>query len=1012
MKPWQMQLVVVAVVAAIVGLAIDTDQCRDAWVKYGLSLPACPVGNLRQTATIEVSGVRRGAEGHVFVGALAHYTTKDADAAEMAPVPRFRSLALALVDAKDKATPIAVERWEDADHRRHAKIKLPEVPDGDYRLRATYETSLGKGTLDAPIPLYTPARIHVITDRPLYEPGNMVRFRAVVLRARDLAPLDQRPGTWVITDPNNDIMLEEKVPAGDWGVVAGTFPLDRGAPVGTWKVEWRSGDASDAVPFTVQPFTLPRFRVEATADRAYYRANDAPVIRGAVLYSSGAPVPKAALDIQWDIQGEWPPPREWQEKLLPRKAEAGANGRFELTLPKIPADLQGKVTLAAQISAVDPAGDRATGVASVLLSEDGIAAQAVTELGDGLVQGFNNRLYIRVTTPDGREVANAKVNVKRAWQPSDNGINELLDEDGVASLQVDPGAPVNVVIPAQPFRPAPRAALVTRGEARELIGGEGAPLADQVEMDRWLPALAPCAKWYDGADTDAALGLRVDRGGAIVMASAGPNALDQCAAGVVRQKRLPAGTERMYAVAFSFTDPELSSLTAEVENTLGQPEALDAALAEIARGTRDCLPPEAAGHLPRALTWRTRAKAKDVELGPWIDDPAGEREAQAAVACVTARFAGQRVRLPDEAESDSMGLVRFGVHQPAAVTEARPQATTMLGYELTVTAPDLPGKPSTRLRVTPGTIPDLRLRVTPVLAKAGDTITAQLIRGPNFRGALPAKLEVRHLKGWKEVDVDKEHKATPTIDAGAEGWVEIRGGGVRALVYVKPPQDLAIAIKPKQDRYKPGEQAELQIQTLIGGTGGKAAVGLFGVDDSLSQLVPLAGPGDLARVRPKVETSAPAFGLLDGQALALGRIRGANAAAATVLRVSETPKPPELDAVVSASASSAFDPVAELTDNFYIVLAELHAQTRQWEAQAPATEKMRPATMASLWARAIEACERRGEQAVDAYGRRLKLSRLPRDLLALTDPRAVVVVGTRLPEDVENWAAWVARERP
>jgi hypothetical protein len=357
MKPWQMQLVVVTAVTATVGLTIDTDQCREAWVRYGLSLPACPVGELRQTAAMEVTGLRRGAEGQVLVGALAHYTTKDADAAETVPVPRFRSLELALVDAKGAATPLPAERWEDAGSHRRAQIKLPEVPDGDYRVRATFETSLGKGTLDAPIALYTPARIHAITDRPLYEPGNTVRFRALVLRARDLAPLDQRPGTWVITDPNGEVMLEEKAPAGDWGVVAGTFPLDKGAPVGTWKVEWRSGGASDAVSFTVQPFTLPRFRVEASADGAFYRAGGAPVIRGAVLYSSGAPVPKAALDIQWDIQGAWPPPLEWQEKLLPRKAATAANGRFELALPKIPADLQGKVTITALISAVDPAGD-------------------------------------------------------------------------------------------------------------------------------------------------------------------------------------------------------------------------------------------------------------------------------------------------------------------------------------------------------------------------------------------------------------------------------------------------------------------------------------------------------------------------------------------------------------------------------------------------------------------------------------------------------------------------------
>ncbi len=235
--------------------------------------------------------------------------------------------------------------------------------------------------------------------------------------------------------------------------------------------------------------------------------------------------------------------------------------------------------------------------------------------------------------------------------------------------------------------------------------------------------------------------------------------------------------------------------------------------------------------------------------------------------------------------------MRFRVEQPTTGAQARPQPTAMLGYELTVTA-DLPGKPTTKLLVAPGQVPDLRLRVTPVLARPGETVTAQLIRGPEFRGTLPKKLEVVHLKGKKEVDVGPESKASATIDPGTEGWVEIRGGACARWSSSKPAQDLAVSVRPEQERYKPGDQARLQIQTAIGGKGGKAAVGLFGVDESLAQLAALPGPGDMARVQPKVETATPAFGTLDGQALTLGRIRGANAAAATVLRVTEIPKPP------------------------------------------------------------------------------------------------------------------------
>jgi hypothetical protein len=1023
----------------VVALATWRGRCERAWFAYGIAVPSCPDGELRQTAEFTASDLRRGMPGRANLRAFAHYTIGGADDRRTA-LPRVDSIALSLTGPKLAAQPLQVASWERYRDTAIGELTLPEVPDGDYQLHASYATPLGSGEVTAPLALYTPARIHVITDRPLYQPGNTVRFRAVALRARDLVPLDHRPGTWVIRDPDNEVLLEEAAPAGEWGVVAGSFPLDKAAKTGAWKVAWRSADAIDEVPFTVEPFTLPRFRVDATADRPFYRAGDRPSIKGAVIYSSGAPVAAATVEIDWEVNGDWPPPLEWQAHLLPRRAVTSASGRFDLALPPIPDDLQGQATLTARISAVDPAGDRATGAATVLLSKDGIQASAVTELGDGLVENFNNRLYLRVSTPDGRVVANTRLTVKRAWLPGDRGVEAQLDEDGVASLQIDPGSPVNIVIPPAPWRPAPRPALVARSEPQELISGHGASLSDQVELDRWLSPLGACARWVEGPAQTVQLALRVAASGAVLAAGAAPSALERCVVTMARARRLPAGAERLYTLELQFTDPDLPRLVATTEIALAAPAGLAEAFSALARTARDCLP-SVEGRLASMLTWRVSAGDRAVEITGWIPDPTAAG-GQAAMACVTSRIArGSRIALADPAASDAMGLVRFGVELPASVAQHRPQPTTMLGYELEVIAgtdgspsiprgalsPAPPAKPvgsdptptggdslgsSTRLRVPPGTVPDLRLRVTPVLARPGESIAAQLIRGPRFAGQLPDKLMLDCLKQHGEAVLDKDRRATLALAGDAEGWCTVAGGGVRALVYVRPRAELTVAVTPGRDRYAPGDRAELAIQTTLGGVGGAAAVGLFGVDDSLGQLVPLPGADALGRVRPKVETSAPAFGVLDGQALTLGRIRGANAAAATVLRVSSIPTPPELDAVVGTRAESRFDPIEELTDRFYLVLAELHAQVRQWEATAPEAEKMTPATMARLWNAALDACAGRGQRVDDAYGRRMRLWRLPPDLLSLTDPRAVVVVATRLTEDVENWPAWVQTERP
>nr|HEX4313447.1 MG2 domain-containing protein [Kofleriaceae bacterium] len=1000
----QLRLFILGGVAMAGGLAYGIHACG-RWPAHD--------GNLRQTADVHISNARRTATANVAIDVEAHYTTHDSDDVRTLRLTSVDHVAMTLVDAKKHATPLDVDWAKDT----RGTFVVPDVPDGDYTVHVELDSDLGHDAVDVPLPLYAPARVHVITDRPLYEPGNTMQFRAVALRARDLTPLDGRPGKWLVIDPHGEVQLEDKAPAGDWGVVSGSFPLDRGAETGTWHVIWDSNGARDDVAVTVEPFTLPRFRVEVNTDKTFYQSGDTPKLRGVVAYSSGAPVGSADVAIDWTIDGAWPPPTDWQDHLLPKHATTAANGRFELALPTIPADLQGRATLVAHVSAVDPAGDRVATTASVLLSEDAIGATSVTELGDGLVDGFNNRMYVRVTTADGRVVPDATIHVKRAWQPSDPGITAKLDADGVAALQIDPGAPVNIVIPPLPWRPAPHVNPVSRTNALDLVSAQNATLADQLEMDGWLASLEPCAKLTDGGQ-DARVGLRVDAAGAITTATGGPAALDRCLAGTLASRRLPAGGERMYALTFHVADPELPRVTPELETALDAPAGLAEQLAGLAHGARDCVPLDADGELPVALTWRATEGSKDVALVAWVHDPRGAATAASAVACVESRLGpASRVHLAEAASSDSLGVVKLTVQPPASLQQDRPQATTMLGYELAITA-DLPNAPagaptaSTKLRVTPGTVPPVRLRVDPVLAQPGDTVAAQLIRGPEFTGTLPKKLHYACLTKQDDVDLDDEHHAQVTIPAGVAGWCEVTGAGARALVYVKPAGELAVTIAPEHPTYAPGQMAQLQVHTTVGGQGGRAAVGLFGVDQSLGQLVPLPGAEDLGRVQPKVETSRAAFGVLDGQALALGRVRGANAAAATVLRVSAIPPPPELDALVEAHASTTFDAVGELTDHFYTALAELHAQARRWEATAPASEKMSPATMVSLWNAALDACEQRGETVTDAFGRRLRLSLLPVDLLALTDPRAVVVVGTRLPEDVDNWAAYVAKEKP
>ncbi|WP_224363847.1 MG2 domain-containing protein [Hyalangium versicolor] len=1023
---------------ALVGvvLAIASSQvCLSAWLFQGVKVPQCPDGRWRQTAGVAVDGLARERSGIVRVWAMAHGVGKPHGEELLSRVRRLEA-QLVLLDAAGQETPLKPEKkWEpyDDDGQIYTSVKLPALPDGDYRLRARVETPLGTDSVEVALPLYAPARIHVLTDRPLYEPGHRVQFRALALRTKDLSPLDGRPGTWSIVDPSGEVVLEERAPAGPWGVVAGAFPLDRGAPAGTWQVRWVSGTASGEASFRVEPFTLPRFRVEASSPRAFWRAGEQPTVEGQVVYSSGAPVAGAQVALAWNHAGEWPPPSEWFEGGgLPTQVKTDVAGRFRVSLPRVPEDLRGNVTLSAVLTATDPAGDAVRGDVALMLSEDALAVSSVTEVEGGLVGNYSNRVYLRATTADGQVLPGAELTVKRAWDPKDPGVNAVADEDGVAALQFDPGVAVNVVVPAMPVRRKLVSAPVELSSSTDLLSeDQETSLEDQVALERWAPAFFPCARFVT-PDIGAAheeLAVRVGSNGSVVDVVGGRGRLAGCLAEVARGRTLPSGRERMLALNVRVMDPQLPMLEVSAEAAMDEPSSIQAVLGEVALDARSCLPPKLSEEavLPATLRWRIRADKPEVEVG-WV--PVRKQEGEAVLSatvlsCIQARFARvslQHVQNQEDEEEDApskhpdaMGVAHLTASPGASeAREGRPQDTTRLGYELLVSA-RVEGKDSgsTKLFLSPAQLPSQRLRATPGLARAGDEVRVELLRGPGFTGTLPKTLSLQVGTKWLESKVDpKARAASFSLPVDFEGWAQVQWDSAIARVYVAPRAQLSVEVAPEKPAYAPGEVARLLLHTRVDGKEGPAAVGLFGVDEGLAQLAPLPGPTALASLRPAPTLASPAFGVLDGQALAMGRIRGAQAAAAALLRVSSVPTIEDAEPSLSASAQGTFEPTVELTEPFYRVLAELTSQVRAWEEKAPEGETLSPEAMAKMWDQALVACEKRGESVTDGYGRRLRLSRLPADLLALTDPRMVVVGGTRLSEDVENWGAWVAREAP
>lgn len=1000
-------LALLGITLAVVACLGVAGPCWSAWAFDGVWLGRCPTGVVRWRPSVEVRGLGRDRPGTVTVWVDGHYVPGGRDTAAITPVTRFR-LDAVWVDPDGKEIELDPERgWSRDGARRVARVPAPEGPDGDWTLRVTVRRARHVETVEVEVPIYVPALGHVLTDAPLYRPGQEVRMRAVVFGQDDLRPLEGRPGRWYVIDPEGEVLFEERARAGPLGVAATTFPIDAAAPTGTWTVRFRSGATTVDRPIEVREFQLPRFVVDTKSERRWYGRGDVPVVTGTVRYTSGAPVRGAPVTVQAAAAGDWPVPLAWTET---RTLTTGPDGSFRFELERVPEDLQKSATLTWRLTAVDETGDTATGAVTLRFAADAIAADTVTELADGLVAGANNRLYVRATRPDGEVLRGATLTLRRAWDPTDPGVEAVADGDGVARFQVDPREPITVVEPPMPVRERPTAAArVEVAAAEDILRGEAVDVDGRAVLDRWSAALRTCLPYAPPGEEGVALAVHaVLRGGRVTLARASASGEDAPLGACVERALIglagPPG-DRVWRVDLRLSDPlspylELQALRSGAG---GAETALRAAL----RAARPCVALEGTptAH-PRAWFWTVDAGAKAPRLTALDAPGTAGRLAAGPAACVETALGRATLERPADAAAE--GVFTVSVRVPRAASPRTEPPLTYPGFEYHLTArmgdQELG---STTLRLKPGTVPPLRVRVPEVIVDPGAEVAVSLLRGPDWVGEVPRKVFLRRdAKKLAECEVKGDAGGcTLEVPTDARGFLQVDAGQASAVLLVRADDRLEVRLSPDREVYRPGEVARLTVSTR-GATGPvPAGVTLAGVDRAMSALIPLDAPDQLGRAVVRATTPDPAFGVLDAQALAAGLVRGENAAQATVLRVGGLGPRPEDQAEVVATATAPWDPDAELVEAFYAVYARAVAAERDWERRAPAAETLSPKRMVAFWEASLK-----GER--DPYGRPLHLSVLPDDLLALVDPRVVASDGTRLPEDVENWDAYVAKEAP
>ncbi len=179
-----------------------------------------------------------------------------------------------------------------------AVTDIDPTMDPTTRLSISMESEEASLFAQRPIIIADVDDVLLTTDKPIYQPGQVLHMRGLALNRATMQAAANRPILFTVMDPAGNRIFNQEVASSSFGIAAADLPLSALAPSGNYTLEARTGDFTMRTTVEVKPYTLPRFKVEFDAARSWYLPGD--VVTGTVSaeYFFGKPVAGGAVSLQ------------------------------------------------------------------------------------------------------------------------------------------------------------------------------------------------------------------------------------------------------------------------------------------------------------------------------------------------------------------------------------------------------------------------------------------------------------------------------------------------------------------------------------------------------------------------------------------------------------------------------------------------------------------------------------------------------------------------------------------
>lgn len=299
------------------------------------------------------------------------------------------------------------------------KFEIPKLTEGQYEIRATVNSSIGKDDIIKAIDIKNEKKLLITTDKPMYKPGQIMNYRVLSLDASSLIPNRDQEIIVMITDPKDNKIFKKSFKTSNYGIIGGSFAFADELTMGNYKIKAQAQGLDGEKSVEVKNYSLPKFEILFKPDQDLTK--EQTKISGVVTtrYFFGKPADNSQVKLKMDFDG--------QEKELSGSTDQDGKLLIESFINPAP-DAQ---RISMSIEATDKNGNKAYKEEAYLVSQDGILVELYPEAGK-LKPGLANEIIYISTYPDGKP---ARTNVFMAGEKlREFATNEL----GVAKFEYTP----------------------------------------------------------------------------------------------------------------------------------------------------------------------------------------------------------------------------------------------------------------------------------------------------------------------------------------------------------------------------------------------------------------------------------------------------------------------------------------------------------------------------------------------------------------------------------------------